>query len=104
MKKLILILFTLISFSAMAQKKDSILNKVDTLRIPVYERTDTLPVKGVLYKFKNEVRVSMPAFVIAKGFKVKNQRNEFEWAEQPQILGFLNQKKKPVKNFIQIIQ
>ena len=81
------------------------LNKPDTVQVPVYlvDVTDTIPAT-VLYKKsdKSDRIYTVKGFALVRGFKVM-VKGQPQWADKPQIIGALDDKKRLIKNVIQVL-
>lgn len=75
----------------------------DTVYVPVYlfRVTDTIPCQ-YLYEGSKKRIYKDRGFVLVQGVKVNNGK-ELQWAEQPNPVGVLDEKKRPVKKVIQIL-
>jgi hypothetical protein len=79
--------------------------KKDTVYIPVYlvDVTDTLPATVMYKKDSKSDRVyTLKGFALVRGFKVFVQ-GKAQWADKPQIVGALDDKKRLIKNVIQVL-
>lgn len=93
MKSIITILIVLFSATTFAQ--DS--SKVKPTYL--FERTDTIQVFAATYGEREAVKYSQPAYAIYKGFK----NDKGQWSGQPTLIGVLDNKKRSIKNPLQIL-
>ena len=115
MRKTTIAIILLLSVTAVfgQTKADSLTQpkKCDTIRIrdtvpmPVYlvDVTDTVPATVLYKKSEKSDRIyTVKGFALVRGFKVFVQ-GKAQWADKPQIVGALYDKKRQVKNVIQIL-
>lgn len=77
----------------------------DTVPMPVYlvDVTDTIPATVLYKKSEKSDRIyTVKGFALVRGFKVFVQ-GKAQWADKPQIVGALDDKKRLIKNVIQVI-
>lgn len=101
MRKLLLLLSTVVALSATAQ--DTLKVKKDTVRVPVFisEQIDTVQVPYILYEHRGFVKVSRPGYLIRKGAAMTNQPGKpWRWIKEPQVVGTLDNKKRSVQPVI----
>lgn len=108
-----LLMITAVVFSQEKQKVDSgqhlkkdTAQKKDTVYVPVYlfDITDTVSAT-VLYKEKegsNRI-YSKKGFALLRGFQMVDKKGILQWVDKPKLVGALDDKKKPVKNVIQVL-
>lgn len=115
MRKTTIAIILLLSVTAVfgQTKADSLTQpiKCDTIRIrdtvpmPVYlvDVTDTVPATVLYKKSEKSDRIyTVKGFALVRGFKVMAQGKP-QWADKPQIVGALDDKKRPIKNVIQVL-
>lgn len=77
----------------------------DTVNVPIYlvDVTDTMPAT-VMYKkdAKSDRVYTLKGFALVRGFKVMVQ-NKPQWADKPAVVGALDDKKRLIKNVIQVL-
>ena len=98
----LLIAFVTLTSIAFAQKDSTA--KKDTVYkdrpVPVYiiETTDTLKVPVLQYEGKkNFVMYSKPGYIIRKGSATPDGRGGLRYIKEPEVIGALDDKKRPVK-------
>ena len=71
-------------------------------KVYVYEKIDTVKSLIILYgDDAGNVKYVRDGYIILKGDAVKNDKGEFQWITPTQlIIGALDNRKKPIKNFI----
>jgi len=77
----------------------------DTVNVPIYlvDVTDTLPATVMYKKDSKSDRVyTLKGFALVRGFKVMVQGKP-QWADKPQIVGALDDRKRLIKNVIQVL-
>lgn len=77
----------------------------DTIQVPVYlvDVTDTVPATVLYKKSEKSDRIyTVKGFALVRGFKVFVQ-GKAQWADKPQIVGALDDKKRLIKNVIQVL-
>lgn len=77
----------------------------DTLQVPVYlvDVTDTIPATVLYKKSEKSDRIyTVKGFALVRGFKVM-VKGQPQWADKPQIIGALDDKKRLIKNVIQVL-
>lgn len=114
MRKLVIfIIATIVSANCLAQStsvktaewknpKDTVHVK-DTVRVPVYlvDVTDTVQASITYEKKKGSGRVYITkGFALLRGFKVFDK--EPKWVDKPALVGALDEKKRPIKNVVQV--
>lgn len=107
MKKTITTVLILVSMASFGQGKKDSLQKKDTAFVPAFERMDTVKNVHIFYCGKdNIVKYSEKASVLLKGYAVKKGSDQWQWVDinQVQIIGALDENKKPVYKLIQILQ
>jgi hypothetical protein len=105
MKKLTTIILMIVSISAFSQtKKDTIPQKKDTVTVVIVERTDTLRYSFTcVYPGSSVVNYVENGYVIIKGLS-STPKKPYTWAENPTITYAFDDKKRPVKKIVQIMQ
>lgn len=77
----------------------------DTVNVPIYlvDVTDTLPATVMYKKDSKSDRVyTLKGFALVRGFKVM-VNGKPQWADKPQVVGALDDKKRLIKNVIQVL-
>lgn len=77
----------------------------DTLQVPVYlvDVTDTIPATVLYKKSEKSDRIyTVKGFALVRGFKVF-VNGKAQWADKPQIVGAIDDKKRLIKNVIQVL-
>lgn len=88
-------IFILILGSAMAQAPKDTTEKVKTVYI--FDHSDTIKVNTLLYKGDgNTVKWCSPGWQIVKGRAYIEDKKRY-WVEDPQVIGALDDKRRPVK-------
>ena len=94
-----------ICVSSYGQKKDTVVKR-DTAYVPTYVRTDTL--RRNFYYLQNGspvVYFAENGYLIIAGYSTRDQQGKWlQWTQEPQIVGVLDEKKKPARKVIQILQ
>lgn len=91
--------------SAFLKEFGKYITKPDTVQVPVYlvDVTDTVPANLIYKKSGKSDRVyTVKGFALVRGFKVF-VNGKAQWADKPQIVGALDDKKRLIKNVIQVI-
>lgn len=73
--------------------------KKDTVVVPAMPYTDTVS-KMITYGDATGVVRYTYGYLLVSGFVIRKDGKQ-TWAEQPKITGFIDNKKKPLKNVIQ---
>lgn len=104
MKKAILFLTLIFAVSFIASSQ-STTPKADTVIVPAYEKLDTIKVNVILYPDGNGTVKYSYGYVVVKGFAILQKNGKtWQWTQQPLISGALDEKKLPIKKYLQIIQ
>lgn len=78
----------------------------DTVPVPVFlvDVTDTVPANTIMYKkdSKSDRVYTTSGFALIRGLKTMVQGRP-QWADKPQLVGALDNKKRAIKNVIQIL-
>lgn len=86
--------------------KKTLIHKPDTVLVPIYliDITDTIAVNTIMYKEKaNSNRIyTTKGFALLRGFKTL-ANGKPQWVDKPKLIGALDEKKKVIKNLIQIL-
>lgn len=85
----ITIAFILISLCCFSQDSTA---KKDTVRVPLYEFTDTLK-KNIIYADPANNLKYCQGYIIVKGYKATKDKKS-KWAENPTVIAVLDEKKK----------
>lgn len=84
--------------AAMGQKDST--GKKDSVLVPAFPRTDTVPAL-ITYGDATTGNVKYTnGFILVSGYVIKKEGKLF-WTEKPKATGFIDNKKKPLKNVIQ---
>lgn len=107
MKKLLPVILIVASLTTAAQNTyaqaaqqaaDITSNAKDTVVVALYIKSDTVPVRYMAANNRGYVRLEN-GYAILKGFA----DSKGKYMQQPKISGVLNNRKKPVKQVIQIL-
>ena len=101
MKKVITVITLLIV--SLGLKAQTTTTPKDTVVAIAYEKRDTIKVKAITYGEAGVVKYTY-GYAVLKGFAILQKDGKtWQWTQQPIIDIALDEKKKPVKNLLQII-
>lgn len=104
MKKTIAIIISILIFSVSCnQKSGAVKKKSGADTVYLIDVTDTVPAT-VLYKkdTASDQVFTASGFALVRGLKTI-QDGKPVWAQEPQLVGAVNEKKEPVKNLIRVL-